>query len=75
MKLIQLNNCTLFAHVKETTEFVIQIIQKVKGIGSHKQTAMLAAMVETSVSALEAAKNPSPETPQTNLHSLKELCL
>lgn len=67
--------CTLFAHVKETTGFITQIIQKVKEIGSHKQAAMLAAMVETSVSVLEAAKNASPETPQTDLHSLKELCL
>lgn len=55
--------CTSFAHVKETTGFITQIIQKVKEIGSPKQAAMLAAMVETSVSVLEAAKNASPETP------------
>jgi len=43
---------------------------------------MLAAVMETCISALEVAvsytspaRNASPETPQTDLRSLRELCL
>lgn len=76
------NICTLFAHAKETTGFITQIIQRLKELGYHKQAAMLAAVMETSISAVEATvsfsspeRNASPETPQTDLHSLRELCL
>lgn len=74
--------CTLIAHAKETTGFITQMIQRIKKLGYCKEAAIMAAGMETSVSALETAlsftspsRNASPETPQTDLHSLRGLCL